>query len=164
MLDLMSTEANALRCGYDVGYFDKSDIAQWADRQIEACDVPSDALLDLSMNRRLDPLDVIKLLQSFGEADPAASIRIHIGFIGLLLAKKGISIQMAIRGLWKLVHEPDVTSEEQRAIYLLDEGYNVAAAGYHGTLDNVDRELRGFIMPYADRLAEQFPHLIPAGE
>ena len=61
--NVTSTEANVLRCGYDVGYFNKSDIAQWADRQIEACDVPSDALLDLSMNRRLDPLDVIKLLR-----------------------------------------------------------------------------------------------------
>jgi hypothetical protein len=164
MSDLVSTEANVLRYGYAVGYFEKSDIAQWADRQIEACDVPSDALLDLSMNRRLDPLDVVKLLQSFGEADPAASIQIQIGLLGLLLVKQSISIQMAIRGLWKLVHEPDVTSEEQRAIYLLDEEYNVAAAGYHGTLDNVDRELRGFIMPYAERLAEQFPQLIPAGE
>jgi hypothetical protein len=161
MSDLVSTEANVLRCGYDVGYFDKSDIAQWADRQIEACDVPSDALLDLSMNRRLDPLDVIKLLQAFGEADPAASIQTQIGFIGLLLAKQRISAKLAIQGLWGLMREPGVTDEQQGQVYYLDYGYDLAESG-HWTWDDIDRALRDFFTPYSDRLAEQFPHLIPA--
>lgn len=163
MSNVTSTEANVLRCGYDVGYFDKSDIANWADRQIEACDVPSDALLDLSMNRRLDPLDVIKLLQSFGEADPAASIQTQIGFIGLLFAKQRISMESAVRGLWGLYREPGVTDEQQGQIYHLDYGYDLAESG-HWTWDEIDRALRDFFTPYSDRLAEQFPQLIPAEE
>lgn len=138
-------------------------IAQWADQQIEACDVPSDALLDLSMNRRFDPLDVIKLLQSFGEADPAASIQTQIGFIGLLFAKQRISMELAIRGLWGLYCDPGVTNEQQGQIYHLDYGYELAESGIW-TWDDIDRALRDFVTPYANRLAEDFPHLIPAGE
>ncbi len=46
MSDAAATEADVLRCGYDVGYFDKSDIIAWADRQIAASDAPRRVVTD----------------------------------------------------------------------------------------------------------------------
>jgi hypothetical protein len=155
-------EAEVLRCGYNVGFFDKSDIVKWADRQIEVTDNPSAALLDLSMIRQTHPLDVMKLLRCFGPTEPANSIEIQIGFIGLLLAKQRITTHLAIRGLWSLIHETGITDEQQSQIYFLDDGYDLAIAGTYFTLEGIDRDLREFVTPYAERLATQYPHLVPS--
>jgi len=157
-----STEADILRCGYDVGYFDKAHIEGWADRQIEACDSPPTELLDLSMIRDTHPIDVMNLLRSIGSPDSSTSIETQIGFLGLLLAERKISTQLAIRGLFALVHEPGITQEQQSQIYYLDDGYDLAIAGTYGTMGHLERELRDFVSPYSNRLAEQHPHLFPS--
>jgi len=158
----ISLEANILRCGYDVGYFDKSDIARWADRQIAAIDDPCTELLDLSMNRNTHPFDVMQLLRSLGAADPAATIQAQIGFIGLLYDKQELTTQRAIRGLFALVHESGITEDEKSQIDYLDDGYDLAAAGSYGTIDEIERDLKDFVSPYAQRLAAQYPDLIPS--
>ena len=162
MSHLRSTEADALRCGYDIGYFDKSDIANWADRQIEATEAPSIALLDLSVILHTHPLDVIKLLARLGAVDPATTIETRIGFIGLLGSEKHITTQLAIWGLWSLIYEPGLTDEQQSQIYFLDDGYDLAVAGTCGTMDDIERELDEFVTPYSERLVAQHPSLLPA--
>ena len=162
MSDDTTTEADVLRCGYKLGYFDKSDIVAWADRQIEASDAPSDALLDLSMIRLTDPMDVAKLLRSLGPVEPTASTETEIGFIGLLLIKRLIPIEKAIEGLWALVDVLGITTEEKRQIHHLDYGYELASAGTYGTMADLERELHRFVEPYATRLAELHPQLIPS--
>ena len=154
-----STEADLLRCGYDLGYFDKADITRWADRQIEACDSPPTELLDLSMIRDTHPIDVMNLLRTFGSPDSSTTIQTQIGFIGLLLAEGKISTQRAIRRLFALVHESGVTKEQASQIYLLDDDFD--HAGQYITMDEVNRNLRAFVLPYATQLAERFPDLIP---
>ena len=162
MSTLSTVEAAVLRCGYNVGFFDKTDLVTWADHQIEASANPSAKLLDLSMIRQTHPLDVMNLLRSLGPTDPATSIQTQIGFIGLLLAKQRITSQLAIRGLWALVHDPGTTEEQQSQIYFLDDGYDLAVAGTCGTMDDIEQGLRDFVTPHAEQLAEQYPHLIPS--
>ena len=162
MLNDISTEADVLRCGYQLGYFDKPDIVAWADRQIEATDTPSNALLDLSMIRLTDPMDVTKLLRSLGPVEPTASTETEIGFIGLLLTKQHIPIEKAIEGLWALVDALGITPEEERQIHHIDYGYELAIAGTYGTMADLELELHKFVEPYATRLAERHPHLIPS--
>ena len=54
------------------------------------------------------------------------------------------------------------TTQEQRSqIYYLDDGYDLAIEGTHGSMDDIERELNAFVLPYAMRLADEFPHLIP---
>lgn len=159
-----STEADILRCGYNVGYFGKADIAKWADQQIEAFDSLPTELLDLSMIRDTHPIDVMNLLRAIRSPDSSRTIETQIGFIGLQLNKGKIPTQLAIRGLFALVHEPGITQEQQSQIYYLDDGYDLAIAGTYGTMDDIERELRNFVFPYSNRLAEQFPHLIPSME
>lgn len=157
----MSAEADVLRCGYDVGYFDKADIARWADRQIAATDDPCTELLDLSMIRQTHPLDVMKLLRSLGAADSAAT-ETQIGFIGLLYEKHQITTQLAIRRLFALIDEADTTADQQSQIYYLDDGYDLAVAGTYGTMNAIERGVSAFVTPYAERLAEQYPQIIPS--
>lgn len=158
----MPTEADVLRCGYDVGYFNKADVERWADRQIAVTEVPCAGLLDLSMIRHTHPIDVMKLLLSLGAADPAAIIETQIGFIGLLFRKQQITTRLAIHGLFALAHEPGTTADQKSHIDYLEDGYDLAVAETYGTMNDIERELNDFVSPYAERLAEHYPHLIPS--
>lgn len=73
-----------------------------------------------------------------------------------------INTQLAIRGLWALVHQPGITQEEESHIYYLDDGYDLALAGAYCTMDDLERDLNDFVSPYAERITQQYPQLIPA--
>ena len=164
MTDVSVAEADVLRCGYDVGYFDKSDIVAWADRQIVACDTPADALLDLSMCLDTHPLDVMNQLRLLGANDPATCLETQFGFLGLVFQSERLSLQLAIRGLWTLVHENGITDDQRIMIYHLDDGCDLAVAGTYGTLADTEHEFVEFIAPYAEQLRVQYPQLVPSGE
>jgi hypothetical protein len=154
-------EADVLCCGYNVGFFDKSDIVRWADSQIAAMDKPSDALLDLAMIRDAHPLDVIKLLKTI-RVEPASadSIATQIGFIGICFTKSRITLRAAIRGLYALTREPGTSPDQSSTIYWLDDAYDLAIAGTYGSLDDVEAGLRNFVVPYTARLYEHHRQLI----
>ena len=163
MTSVSTAEADVLRCGYDVGYFDKSDIITWADRQIAACDSPTDALLDLSMCRKDHPIDVMNHLGVLGSNDPVTALETQFGFIGLTFQSEQLSLQQAIRGLFALVHERGITDDQQSMIYHLDDGYDLAVEGSYGTLANTESEFLDFVAPYAEQLRVQYPLLVPRG-
>lgn len=154
-------EADVLRCGYEVGYFDKSDIIRWADTQIEECDSPSTTLLDLAMIRTTDPIDVMNLLRSIGSPESSIAIETQLGFLGLLVTTGAISMERAVRGLFWLVHDEGLTEEQQKQIYYLDDGYDLAAQGY-SSMDDIERDLLKLVTPYAEQLAGKYPQLIPS--
>jgi hypothetical protein len=158
----MANEAEVLRCGYRTGYFTKADIARWADRQIEAIEEPRSELLDLSMIRQTHPLDVMKLLQSVGAGGPADTIEMELGFIGLLREERRVSPELAVRGMLTLAHEPGTTADQCSEIYRLDDACDCAIAGTYGSINEVEQELDSFVSPYARKLAERYPQLIPS--
>jgi hypothetical protein len=158
----LSTEADVLRWGYAVGYFDNADIELWADRQIAATEKPCLELLDLSMIRHTHPLDVMKLLRSLGTSDPATTVETQIGFLGLLYGRQEITAYRAICELYALVHEAGITADQESEIYYLDDAFDLAAAGTFGTINDFERKLTGFLSPYAEQLAERHSQLIPA--
>lgn len=162
MSDSISQEANVLRYGYEVGYFDKPYIAQWADRWILALDEPCDELFDLSMNRRLDPIDVSRSLQKLAPLEPALSVQIQFGFVGLLYEQKNLSAQHAKGELFLLIHEPDTTDKEASRIYYLDDAGDLAYLGAHASIDEFKRELGEFLSPYAEQLVARYPQLFPS--
>lgn len=157
--ELVSLEADVLRIGFKLGFFGKPDIARWADRQIAAIDEPSPELIDLSMNQRVDPHDLLKLLEAFGQTDSRQRVETEIGFLGLLLSSQRITVERAIRALWSLVHAPGITDEQQSQIAYLDDGYDFALAGTYATMSEIEAELRAFVTPYADQLVRNHPQL-----
>ena len=154
-----SLEADVLRSGFKLGFFGKPDIERWADRQIAAVDEPSLELIDLSMNQRVDPHDLLKLLEAVGQTDARQKVETEIGFLGLLLSSRRITVEKAIRSLWSLVYAPGITDEQQSQIYYLDDGYDLALAGTYGTITEIEVELRAFVTPYADKLVRNHPQL-----
>jgi hypothetical protein len=116
------------------------------------------------MCRNDHPLDVMICLRVLGANDPAQCIETQIGFLGLAFESQRITLQLVIRGLWALVHEPSVSSDQESMIYYLDDGYDLAVAGSYGTLADIERELVAFVTPYADNLRALYPHLVPSGE
>ncbi|MEW4453789.1 hypothetical protein AB1L30_14035 [Bremerella sp. JC817] len=160
----MSSEADVLCSGYDVGYFDKADVARWADRWIEATDVPCDVLFDLSLNRSLHPVDLKRALRSLGSAEPDQVASTTIGFLGLLYEQKKVSAQSVVQRLFFLVHEPGLTNDETSYIYYLDDQVYHVAAGTWLPLRDVEEEVRGFLTPYAERLTVKYPEMITPGK
>jgi hypothetical protein len=145
----IADDADILRCGYNMGYFDKPDIERWADSQIAAIDTPADDLLNLSMIRETHPVDVLNSLKSLSaHTPPEQSVATQIGFIGLCYCEGKITLEAAVRALFGVREEIGVSSEQKSAIYWLDDAYDLALAGYYGTRDEVEVELRRFVSPY----------------
>ena len=154
-------DADVLRCGYAIGYFNEGDIVIWADHLILATSNPSAELLALSMIvlNKTCSIDVMNLRQSLSQIDSANSMQTQIGLLGGRLAKSSITFRGAFNALWALRDEEGITDEQRSQIYYLDDSYDHAIAGTWGVVKDVDRELEEFVTPYAERLAEQFPHL-----
>jgi hypothetical protein len=147
-----AAEAFVLRCGFNIGFFDKIDIEKWAESQIAATDEPSIELIDLAILRDKHPYDVMKLLASVGDEIPVAeAIAAQIGLVGSQFENGPIPLVSAVRGLYTLVLEPGVSDAERQMIYHLDDGYDCALNGYVSMTD-LEAELRTFIQPYVERL------------
>jgi hypothetical protein len=162
MSDLVSIEADVLRCGYEVGYFDEADIVSWADRQITLADNPSTTLLDLSMSRQTNPVDLLRLLKSLGSWHVPAIVSTKIGFIGLLVCEKHVTIQAALSSLWAVKDDPAVTFEQQSRIYSVAYYYDLAESGIQAPLAEAEQELREFVTPYAKQLLSKHSGFILA--
>jgi hypothetical protein len=151
-------EAEILRCGYKIGYFDKSHIERWAERQIAACDEPSATLIDLAMIRQTHPVDVLQLLRSLSQSvDPHVSVEMQIGFIGLLFTSGRLSLHDAVRGLSALVLENDFDFKNKWDIYRLDDEYDLAVHGIWDTVASVESSLRDLLMPRIEELKQRVP-------
>ena len=76
-----------LRIGFDVGYYDKHDIARWADQQINDYDDPPFALIEISLVKRKGDDEITKRLRELSETDLNAPTegRVASGFVGMLL-------------------------------------------------------------------------------
>ena len=155
-------EADVLRIGFDIGFFNKADIARRADRQIAAINEPSLQMIELSMNQDVDPHDISKYLSSISQTDEQWKVAAHIGFIGLLYASQRLTTEKAVRSLWSLVYAPGITDEQRSDIYYLDDAYDLADAGHYGTMAELERDLREFVSSHANNLLLNHPHLFEA--
>lgn len=152
MTETVAIEADLLRVGFQLGYYSKDDLAGWADRQIAIVDEPSLELITLSMNKRVDPHDLLMLLRSIGQTDDQQKIFTEISFIGLLYTSERIPTGEAIRLLWLLVDEPGVTDEQESFIHSIDQDYYLIIEGIYGKMADVDLELCAFFTTYTDDL------------
>jgi hypothetical protein len=155
-----ATEADILRCGYGLGYFDNADIVKWADQQIISIDSPPTELLDLSMIRDAHPIDVMNLLRSVGSPDVSQMPSAKLGFIGLLIAEDRITTQDAIRRIYELAQDSGITQEQTLQIYRLDASYDLVLEGIDGAISTFEQELHDFLSPFSNLLVERYPNLI----
>ncbi len=161
-------EADVLRCGYESGHFGKPQIIGWADRQLEACNTASDALIDLSLCREADPRFVVSNLQSLGANDPQFCIDLRFAFLGLAFSAKRITLEQAARSLYAMlldINNEDLLDASQRnSIYRIDDGYDLASSGAYGTIAEVESDFIEFVTPYIARLNEHHAELVASGE
>jgi len=152
----IGVRAALLCCGYNIGYYTTSDIERWAVQQLDACDKPPMALIDLTILRDMNPIDVMNLLRSLGGTlSPSLTIEMQIGFIGLLYDAKRLSLEMAVEKVCALVYDEGVTQHQREMMYWLGEMFYLAFAESIGTVAQVESEFRSFVRPYADTLKAQ---------
>jgi hypothetical protein len=143
-----AAEAKILRCGFSIGYFDKSVIERWAERQIAAYDEPSIELIDLAILRNTHPIDVMNPLTKVGQDLPdSESAAAQFGFIGLQFESGDLPLFNTVRWLFSLKDQPEISESERLMLYWLDDAYDLALTGID-SLENVDSQLREFIAPY----------------
>lgn len=158
-MESAESEADVLRSGFKLGYYSKDDVARWADQQIAAVNEPSLELISLSMNKRVDPHDLINYLGLIGKADDQQQVATEIGFIGLLYTSHRITTEKAIQAIWTLVHEQGITFDQQSCIYCLEDGFSLARDGTYGSMNDVELELCAFLSIHVDDLVSSHPQL-----
>lgn len=168
MADHSASEADVLRWGYETGHFDKAQIIDWADRQLEACDKASNALIDLSLCRETDPRLVVSSLQLLATNDPRLGLDLRFAFIGLAFGAERISLEQAARSLYAIlldIDNEDLLDDFQRnSIYRIDDGYDLASSGSYGTIAEVKSDFLGFVAPYIAKLNRHHAELVASGE
>lgn len=157
----ISEEAIVLCGGFKLIYFDKADVAKWADRWIVALEAPDDPLFDLSLNGRMYPDEIVSHLRNMASSEESLPVHDEMGFLGLMYAQKKLAAQHAIAQLFYLVDEPGLTSEERSQIYYLDHGIDLAANQASGTLSQIKSQLHKFLSPHAEQLMAKYPALVP---
>ena len=168
MTTIAATEADVLRCGYEAEHFNKSHIIAWADRQIDACDTPSDALINLSLCRNAASGVVASNLRSIGSNDATLCVKLQIAFLGLSFSAERVSLEQAVRALYRIGHdianENGVDDDQRNVIYHLDDGYDLAVSQTHGSLAEIERKFEDFVRPYIHLVTQQFAYLAVGGE
>lgn len=168
MADRHATEADVLRWGYEAGHFAKHQIMKWADKQLEACDKASEALINLSLCREAEPRLVVSSLQSLGSNDTKFSIDLRFAFLGLAFGARRISLEQAARSLFAILLDIDnedlLDESERNSIYSIDDGYDLASSGAYGTISEVESDFLEFVAPYIAQLKKEHGELVASGE
>jgi hypothetical protein len=154
-METLKSEARALRGGYKVGFFSTNQIERWAERWIAALDTPPIELIELATIRNTYPIDVLNLLRALGgEFATADYVAVRLGTMGELYLLNKISLRAALGGIYGLHSEPGISEQQLGMVYYLDDGYDLAVQGYHGSIEAIANEFREFVSPYVAALPE----------
>jgi hypothetical protein len=124
-----SDVAAYLTRGLNFGYITVDEVVAWADSIIASEDQPSEAIIDLSLARGRDPLDVAALLASIaGPSDPQVVFRWSMA--RLARAVDGpVMLEPVWRGTteWAFDRGIGLPEEVRLGLYLLDDELAFAA-------------------------------------
>lgn len=152
-----TTEAALLQYGFGVGYFSRADIEHWAERQIELVDVAAIDIIELAILRHKNDYDIMALLARIGKDVPSQSrARFALGGIGRAYRAGMVSLDVAIRTLFAMLHDGTFTvaERETRGVCDLDYAYDLAVEQVWGTLEEVKTQFLAFTEPYVAAVVE----------
>lgn len=146
----LERQALLLRVGFDLGLYDRADVADWVTSRVMAPEQLDGPLLELGTLAGRSDEDIASLLRDLAGPVPGGlAARIEIGLVGRMVAAGTSKLKPAIRRLFSLAYE-GLTEEEQGCIVQLDDGYDLAAAGTYGTIGQVRSDFADFTARYRD--------------
>lgn len=130
---------------------DKQQVIVWADKRIEQEAEPTYFLIELSLCGRSNVNDMVSILNNcVGENKPQVAGRAVLGYLYQGYITNRLSLQKVVRTIYWLALHGDFMQEEQSFMYGLDDEYELAAEGVHGTIAEVESQTLRFLIQYKD--------------
>ena len=164
----MSGRISALEMavGFEIGAYDRVQLADWVDTEVMACDRIEGPLLELTtLGDKSDHAIVADLYELAGVGPDLsthlwlaclAAGRMHlvIACMGRMVEAERVDLGLAIAHLYAQAYGGnDLTEDERSALLHLEYGYELAVAQTWGTLDDVRAEFFAFTSRYRHLLA-----------
>lgn len=146
-------ETNVYCIGSAIGYFTKSDVVKWADKQIEKMDAPPYEIIELSLDPHTKIYDVCADIR-FSRDSSLNELAINI-ILGLLSFQL-VETQDFKNTLYKLrkLRDQEVISDRcsyrwinAKIDFLCDDRY-LAENDLYGTISNNNKEIKKFLFQF----------------
>jgi len=143
----IKVEAETLRCGLLAGCATVDEAVAWADGIIAQEVMPDIAVIDVSLASRRTPVEVAALLEAVaGEADGiTVRRRLMSRMLHALNQDPGRGDEIA-RWLYSLAARGELPEAEfGTEAYALEDTFDLARQGIHGTVEGAVAELRTYL-------------------
>lgn len=147
----MSERVSALEMavGFESGLYDRGNVVDWVSSEALARDRVEGPLLALCTLAHLRGDDIARELYALAaqEAELVPMAQVKLACLGLLVDANRIDLSAALDHRWFLTAE-GLTEQECAAMEHLEYGYELAAWGTLGTLDQVRADFLAFTSRY----------------
>jgi len=143
-------EAELMRLCLDYGLCSKADVIAWADREIETCDAPDPAVIDVALATRATTQDLLDLLAAVpGTSDVVSARAMFLGRVADALRHAPDTLPEVVRVLRRVALCGDAPDERaSHAMRTLENDYELVV--YAG---RPETELRQRILTFLDEQA-----------
>lgn len=131
--------AQEIAIGFDLGLYDRASVVEWVGAEVVARGRVEGSLLDLAVLAGRTDEDISRDLQALAstEATSATHAELTLACMGVLVEANVVGLRAAISHLFGMANSDELSEGDRAAVYYLDDGYDLALAGYQGTLEEV---------------------------
>lgn len=114
--------ANAYRVALILDAIDISDLIAWADSEIEASTIPPNALVDVSMGRKLPTAVMISHLTELADDENDSwSIQRGMSYVASCVRNDTMTIESAIMGCYRFLQSENLLYDDEFIMFLTYE-------------------------------------------
>ncbi len=139
------------------GLIEIKEVIKWADDIIKKDTEPDYFFIELSLSASKKINDVTSLINNFiGEEKPPVSSRAILGLMFHQYSNKKIPISKVLSTISWLCWNSDLTEDEKRHMWGVEEDYDLADSKIYGTVENVIKKVERFLDTYRDFRIDNF--------
>ncbi len=114
--------ANAYRVALILDAIDTSDLIAWADSEIEASTIPPNALVDVSMGRKLPTAAMISHLTELADDENDSwSIQRGMSYVASCVRNGTMTIESAIMGCYRFLQSENLLYDDEFIMFVTYE-------------------------------------------
>ena len=131
------------------GLMDKQEVVKWADDIIQKDEQPDYFVIELSLCGHKSVNEMVSLINEFiGEPKPAVSGRVILGLLYHRYINGQVTLKNVVGSMNWIIWQGQLTEEEKRFMYGLDDRYDLAVDLIYSTVDAIEKEALRFLEIY----------------
>lgn len=138
VIAIRTCRARELRVGFDVGLYERADVAAWVEREILASPAPSDELLELTTLSPRTDTEIATLLDALDPCGETESFVLRVKAVGSMFYGKELHAQGALEKLRLWANSDTAIGDE---VCGLHEQMDLASRGIDGSVSAIEEEL-----------------------